>query len=198
MAEPERDPRFGRTEEGFGEDPHLGGQMASAYIKGMRGDNPNYIKTAATLKYFTGYNSEDRPLRVSIDPRSFYEYYLEPYRRCIIEGGAEGVMTASNAINGTPALFGDHLQEVLRKEWRFSGHIVGNECSLEELCQDERFSDRENTAALAIKAGVDCFADEPEFVEAAVAVLTTEIFFQCRTLTRRCAQLCDKDSSWYV
>ncbi len=54
------------------------------------------------------------------------------------------------------------------KEWRFSGHIVGNECSLEELCQDERFSDRENTAALAIKAGVDCFADEPEFVEAAV------------------------------
>lgn len=45
--------------------------MASAYIKGMRGDNPNYIKTAATLKYFTGYNSEDRPLRVSIDPRSF-------------------------------------------------------------------------------------------------------------------------------
>lgn len=168
MAEPERDPRFGRTEEGFGEDPHLGGQMASAYIKGMRGDNPNYIKTAATLKYFTGYNSEDRPLRVSIDPRSFYEYYLEPYRRCIIEGGAEGVMTASNAINGTPALFGDHLQEVLRKEWRFSGHIVGNECSLEELCQDERFSDRENTVALAIKAGVDCFADEPEFVEAAV------------------------------
>lgn len=105
MAEPERDPRFGRTEEGFGEDPHLGGQMASAYIKGMRGDNPNYIKTAATLKYFTGYNSEDRPLRVSIDPRSFYEYYLEPYRRCIIEGGAEGVMTASNAINGTPKTF---------------------------------------------------------------------------------------------
>ena len=49
MAEPERDPRFGRTEEGFGEDPHLGGQMASAYIKGMRGDNPNYIKTAATI-----------------------------------------------------------------------------------------------------------------------------------------------------
>ena len=49
MAEPERDPRFGRTEEGFGEDPHLGGQMASAYIKGMRGDNPNYIKQQLRL-----------------------------------------------------------------------------------------------------------------------------------------------------
>ena len=73
-------------------------------------------------------------------------------------------MTASNAINGTPALFGDHLQDVLRKEWRFSGHIVGNECSLEELCQDERFSDREKTAALAIKAGVDCCKQERKMI----------------------------------
>ena len=52
MAEPERDPRFGRTEEGFGEDPHLGGQMASAYIKGMRGDNPNYIKQQLRLNIY--------------------------------------------------------------------------------------------------------------------------------------------------
>ena len=168
MAEPERDPRFGRTEEGYGEDPYLGGCMASSYIKGMRGNDPKYIKTAATLKYFTGYNSEDRPLRVSIDSRSFYEYYLEPYRRCITEGGAEGIMTASSMINGVPSLFCDQLQEVLRNEWRFGGHIVGNECSLAELCQDEHFSDAAKTVALAIKAGVDCFADEPSFVAGAV------------------------------
>ena len=168
MAEPERDPRFGRTEEGYGEDPYLGGCMASSYIKGMRGNDPRYIKTAATLKYFTGYNSEDRPLRVSIDPRSFYEYYLEPYRRCITEGGAEGVMTASSMINGVPALVCDQLQELLRNEWRFRGHIVGNECSLAELCEDERFSDVSKTAALAIKAGIDCFADEPDYVAGAV------------------------------
>ncbi len=168
MAEPERDPRFGRTEEGYGEDPYLGGCMASSYIRGMRGNDPKYIRTASTLKYFTGYNSEERPLRVSIDPRSFYEYYLEPYRRCITEGGAEGVMTASSLINGVPALACDQLQELLRNEWRFSGHIVGNECSLAELCQDEQFSDIAKTAALAVKAGVDCFADEPEYVACAV------------------------------
>ncbi len=168
MAEPERDPRFGRTEEGYGEDPYLGGRMASSYIRGMRGNDPNYIKTAATLKYFTGYNSEERPLQVSIDPRSFYEYYLEPYRKCITEGGAEGVMTASSMINGVPSLFCDQLQEVLRNEWRFRGHIVGNECSLAELCQDERFADIAKTAALAVKAGVDCFADEPGYVAGAV------------------------------
>lgn len=168
MAEPEHDPRFGRTEEGYGEDPYLGGCMASAYIKGMRGEDPNYSKTAATLKYFTGYNSEDRPLRVSIDPRSFYEYYLEPYRRCITEGKAEGIMTASSTINGVPTLLCDQFQELLRNEWRFRGHIVGNECSLAELCEEERFSDVAQTAAFAVKAGVDCFADEPEYVEQAI------------------------------
>lgn len=70
--------------------------MASAYIKGMRGDNPNYIKTAATLKYFTGYNSEDRPLRVSIDPlHAFMSIIWSHTADASIEGGAEGVMTAS-------------------------------------------------------------------------------------------------------
>ena len=83
--------------------------------------------------------------------------------------------------------FGDHLQDVLRKEWRFSGHIVGNECSLEELCQDERFSDREKTAALAIKAGVDVLLMSLSLWKQRCAVLMTEIFFQCRTLIRRCA-----------
>ena len=168
MAEPERDPRFGRTEEGYGEDPYLGGCMASSYIKGMRGNDPAYIKTAATLKYFTGYNSEDRPLSVSIDPRNFYEYYLEPYRRCITEGGAEAVMTASSTVNGVPALLSEQFQQVLRNEWRFQGHIVGNECSLEELCREEHFADREKTVALAIEAGIDCFADEPQYVADAV------------------------------
>lgn len=168
MAEPERDPRFGRTEEGYGEDPFLAGCMASAYIKGMRGDDPKYIRTAATLKYFFAYNSEERPLRVSVDPRNCYEYYLEPYRRCIEEGKAEALMTASNLINGVPAMMCGQLQQIVRNEWRFQGHIVGNECSLEELCRDSRYQDREKTAALAIKAGVDCFADEPGFVAAAV------------------------------
>lgn len=168
MAEPGCDPRFGRTEESYGEDPCLVGSMAAAYIKGMRGDHPQYIRTAATLKYFLGYHSEEGQQSVSIDPRNAYEYYLEPYRCCIQEGGAEAVMTADNMVNGVPSLLSGMLKSVLRDQWRFGGHVVGNECSLKELCSLPGYQDCESTVAMAIRAGVDCFADDPDYVAEAV------------------------------
>ena len=99
----ERDPRWGRNEEGYGEDPVLTGKMAGVYIEGMQGDDPKYLRCASTLKHFYGNNTEvGRGWKnSSIDPRNKYELYLEPFRRCIEESGAEGIMTAYNRINGT-------------------------------------------------------------------------------------------------
>ena len=86
-----RDPRWGRNEEGYGEDPVLTGAMAGAYIEGMQGDDPNYLRIAATLKHFYANNTERGRgwKNASIDPRNMYELYLEPFRRCIKEHGAE-------------------------------------------------------------------------------------------------------------
>ena len=99
----ERDPRWGRNEEGYGEDPVLTGKMSGAYIEGMQGDDPKYLRCASTLKHFYGNNTEvGRGWKnSSIDPRNKYELYLEPFRRCIEESGAEGIMTVYNRINGT-------------------------------------------------------------------------------------------------
>ena len=99
----ERDPRWGRNEECYGENPVLTGKMAGAYIEGMQGDDPKYLRCASTLKHFYGNNTEvGRGWKnSSIDPRNKYELYLEPFRRCIEESGAEGIMTAYNRINGT-------------------------------------------------------------------------------------------------
>ena len=81
----------------------LTGKMSGAYIEGMQGDDPKYLRCAATLKHFYGNNTEvGRGWKnSSIDPRNKYELYLEPFRRCIEESGAEGIITAYNRINGT-------------------------------------------------------------------------------------------------
>ena len=81
----------------------LTGKMAGAYIEGMQGDDPKYLRCASTLKHFYGNNTEvGRGWKnSSIDPRNKYELYLEPFGRCIEESGAEGIMTAYNRINGT-------------------------------------------------------------------------------------------------
>ena len=103
MIDVARDGRWGRVSEGYGEDPVLTGKMAGAYIEGMQGDDPKYLRCASTLKHFYGNNTEvGRGWKnSSIDPRNKYELYLEPFRRCIEESGAEGIMTAYNRINGT-------------------------------------------------------------------------------------------------
>ena len=122
----ERDPRWGRTEEAYGEDPCLTGKMASAYIQGMKGDDPFYIRCAATLKHFYANNVEKDRVSVSssIDERNKHEYYLEPFRKAITEGGAEAVMTSYNEINGVPAVVNHEVQDLLKDEWKLPGHVV--------------------------------------------------------------------------
>lgn len=165
----ERDPRWGRTEEGYGEDPFLTGEMSSAYIRGMQGDNPHYLRIAATLKHFYGNNTEvGRGWKnVSIDPRNQYEFYLEPFRRAIEMGGAEAVMTAYNKINGIPGMLNSEVRDILKKQYGLK-HAVCDGGAMELAANFHHYCGlHAETIAAAVKAGVDAMSDNPAVVEAA-------------------------------
>lgn len=165
----ERDPRWGRTEEGYGEDPLLTGVMASAYIRGMQGDDPEHLRVAATLKHFYANNTEiGRGYKSSsVDPRNRYELYLEPFRRCICDGHAEAVMTAYNRINGTPGILNPEVRTLLKGQYGLH-HAVSDGGAM-GLCtrMHHYFGTDAETLAGALKAGVDAIAESPEAVEKA-------------------------------
>lgn len=165
----ERDPRWGRTEEAYGEDPFLTGEMAGAYIRGMRGDDPFYLRCGATLKHFYGNNQEKDRVRTSssIDPRNKKEYYLEPFRRAV-EAGAEAVMTSYNEINGVPAIVNPEVQELFKDAWGLPGHVVCDGGDMQQTVTEHHyFQSHAETVAYGLKAGVDCFTDDGKVVEAA-------------------------------
>ena len=163
----ERDPRWGRTEEAYGEDPYLTGKMASSYILGMRGDDPFYIRCGATLKHFYGNNTEKDRISASssIDPRNKYEYYLEPFRRAITEGKAEAIMTAYNEINGVPCIVNNEVKDIVKDQWGLLGHVVCDGGDMVQTVNDHKyFGSHAETIAYGLKAGIDCFTDNREVV----------------------------------
>lgn len=165
----ERDPRWGRTEEGYGEDPMLTGAMATAYVQGMQGDHPKYLRMAATLKHFYANNTEIGRVykSASVDPRNRMEYYLEPFRRVIQDGHAEAVMTAYNKINGIPAMLNPEVQEILKNQYGLK-HVVCDGGAMELVVNAHQYYGiHAETIAGAIKAGVDAMSDAPKVVEEA-------------------------------
>ncbi|NTV77677.1 MAG: hypothetical protein HGA25_00670, partial [Clostridiales bacterium] len=164
----ERDPRWGRTEEAYGEDPFLTGEMASAYIRGMKGDHPFYLRCGATLKHFYANNVEKDRIKTSssIDLRNKHEYYLEPFRKAIVEGGAEGIMTAYNEINGVPAIVNDEVQKLVKDTWGLAGHVVCDGGDMQQTVNDHKFfATHAETIAYGLKAGIDCFTDDGDVVK---------------------------------
>ncbi|MFR5829965.1 MAG: glycoside hydrolase family 3 N-terminal domain-containing protein [Lachnospiraceae bacterium] len=165
----ERDPRWGRNEEGYGEDPVLTGAMAGAYIEGMQGDDPNYLRIAATLKHFYANNTERGRgwKNASIDPRNMYELYLEPFRRCIKEHGAEAVMTAYNKINGIPGMLNPQVKSILKKQYGLK-HAVCDGGAMELVRNlHHYFGTHAQSLAASVKAGVDAMSDPMPVVEEA-------------------------------
>lgn len=163
----ERDPRWGRTEEAYGEDPYLTGEMSSAYIQGMRGNHPFYIQCGATLKHFYANNVEKDRIKISssIDERNKYEYYLEPFRKAVEEGGAEAIMTSYNEINGVPAILNHEVQDLVKDSWGLPGHVVCDGGDFQQTVNDHKyFTSHAETVAYGLKAGVDCFTDNPKVV----------------------------------
>lgn len=163
----ERDPRWGRTEEGYGEDPFLAGEMASSYIQGLQGDDPIYLKTAMTPKHFFANNNEkDRDkFSANIDPRNMYEYYLDVFRRVIVKGKAPCIMTAYNAVNGIPCIINPIVKEVIKDKFGLSGCVVTDAADFSQtVTAHHTFENHYETLAYALKAGIDSFTDDPELV----------------------------------
>ena len=122
----ERDPRWGRTEESYGEDPYLTGELAKGYLSGLHGDDPKYLLAASTLKHWLANNNEaNRETSSSnVDDRNLREYYAAPFEAAIKVGHAQGIMTAYNQLDGTPAGVSPLLQTLLVGEWGFDGLIT--------------------------------------------------------------------------
>lgn len=165
----ERDPRWGRNEEGYGEDPFLIGEMASSYIRGMQGDDPCYLRMAATLKHFYGNNTEEGRgwKSASIDPRNKYELYLEPFRRAIVKGGAEAVMTAYNKINGIPGILNSEVEKILKRQYGLKSAVCDGGAMALVATFHHYYGTNAETLANAIKAGVDAMTDSPAIVKQA-------------------------------
>ena len=154
-----RDPRWGRIWEAFGEDPWLTSRMTVAYVKGTQGDDPKYLKLAATLKHYAVNNEErDRTkIDVTVSERMLREYFLPHFQAGIVEGKASSIMSSYNSINGIPGAENEFLlKTLLRDEWKFEGFIVPDSGAVERLVTGHRkYSTFEEAAARTILVGSD-------------------------------------------
>jgi beta-glucosidase len=155
-----RDPRWGRGQETYGEDPFLTARLGVAFITGLQGTNPTYFKTIATPKHFavhSGPESTRHSVNVEASRHDMEETYLPAFRAAIIEGKAESVMCAYNRLNGEPAcansvLLGEHL----RKDWGFQGYVVSDCGAVADVYKGHKFTPTAEAAAAAVfKAGMD-------------------------------------------
>ncbi len=157
-----RDPRWGRGQETYGEDPFLTGRLAVAFVKGLQGADPRYLKTVATLKHFavhSGPEPDRHHFDAVVSERDLRETYLPAFEAGIREGGATSIMSAYNAVNGIPApANATLLQQILRTEWGFSGAVVGDVDNVSDLWRKggHDFSkDAAEASAAALKTGND-------------------------------------------
>ncbi|MEK5642987.1 beta-glucosidase [Paenibacillus rhizosphaerae] len=168
----ERDPRWGRTEEAYGEDPILTGKLASALIQGIQGDHPVYLKAVATLKHFIANNNEvgRGDASVSIDPRNMREYYLKAFEIPFKEGGAQSMMTAYNAINGVPANLSPDVKAIVKDEWGMDGFVVSDAFDVTGTVRDHGYLDtyKEAVARSVKEGGIDSITDDSAVIKEAL------------------------------
>jgi len=155
-----RDPRWGRGQETYGEDPHLTGRMAVAFVTGMQGDNPRYLKVVSTPKHYAVHSGPE-PERHGFDARvsetDLVSTYLPAFRAAVVEGKADSIMCVYNSVNGTPGCASaDLLQKRLRDEWGFQGYVVSDCGAVNDIHRNHKFTPTLGEAAVAaVKAGTD-------------------------------------------
>lgn len=159
MVDISRDPRWGRTQEGAGEDAHLGAAMARAYIRGYQGDDlSGPTSVAASVKHFAAYGAAEAGREYNTTDMSLsrlQQFYLPPYKAAA-EAGAATFMSAFNALNGVPSTANAFLlQDVLRGSWRFNGFVVSDYTAVMELRNHGIAPDAATAASKALLAGVD-------------------------------------------
>ncbi|GAC1655810.1 MAG: glycoside hydrolase family 3 protein [Gemmatimonadaceae bacterium] len=185
-----RDPRWGRGQETYGEDPFLTGQLAVHFIHGLQGDDPTYFKTIATVKHFavhSGPELDRHHFDAVVSERDLRESYLPHFERGVREGGAYSLMCAYNRVDGEPACASAMLEkQILRGEWRFSGYVVSDCGAIDDIyLRHKTVATAPQAAATAVRSGtdLDCGRVYPNLIKAVKDGLVTEA--QIDTSVRR-------------
>jgi beta-glucosidase len=178
-----RDPRWGRGQETYGEDPYLTGVMSVEFVKGMQGDDPTYILSMACAKHYAVHSGPERDRhRFNAEPseRDLYEMYLPQFEAVVREGKVAGVMGAYNAVNGVPCCADSFLlDDLLRKQWGFEGYVVSDCDAIRDIWGERRHryvKTPEEAAAAAVKAGCNlcCGGDYNALVRSVQQGLVSE------------------------
>jgi beta-glucosidase len=176
-----RDPRWGRGQETWGEDPLLTGEMASAFVRGLQGDHPKYLKTAACAKHYavhSGPEKDRHTFNAVVTKRELYDTYLPAFKKLVTEAKIESVMGAYNRMLGEPCCASRLLiEDILRGEWGFEGHFVSDCAALSDFHLNHKVTkDAAESAALALQRGCDLGCDHVfnEIPEAIARGLITE------------------------
>jgi beta-glucosidase len=178
-----RDPRWGRGQETYGEDPLLAAEIGIEFVKGIQGDDPNYMLAMACAKHFAVHSGPERDRHrfdAKISDRDLYETYLPQFERVVREGKVAGVMSAYNAVNGVPATASSFLlDDLLRRQWGFDGYVVSDCDAVRDIWgrqQHHYLPTPEAAAAAAVKAGCNlcCGGDYNALVRAVQQGLVTE------------------------
>jgi beta-glucosidase len=176
-----RDPRWGRGMETYGEDPYLTGRLAVAFVRGLQGDHPRYLRAVATPKHYavhSGPEPERHGFDAVVDERDLRETYLPAFEASVVEGGACSVMCAYNRVLGDPACASTRLlRRILRDEWGFEGYVVSDCWAITDIHQGHRVAaDETEAAARSLRAGTDlsCGPEYRSLVAAVQRGLVTE------------------------
>jgi len=176
-----RDPRWGRGQETWGEDPYLSGEMGAAFVSGLQGDHPKFLKAAACAKHFavhSGPEKDRHSFNAIVSLRELYDTYLPAFKKLVIEAKVEAVMGAYNRTLDEPCCASQLLlEEILRGEWGFEGHVVSDCGALSDFYLNHKITaDVVESAALALEKGCDLGCDSVfnEIPEAIKQGLITE------------------------
>jgi beta-glucosidase len=155
-----RDPRWGRGQETYGEDPYLTSRLAVNFIQGLQGDDPHYLKTVATPKHFAAYSGPDKKrhyFNAVVSQRDLRTTYLPAFQASIMEAKAYSIMTAYNQVNGEACSASPNLlQKILRGEWGFDGYVVSDCGAVDDIYSGHGLAKSEaEAAAMAVKTGCD-------------------------------------------
>jgi beta-glucosidase len=176
-----RDPRWGRGQETYGEDPYLAGRLAVQFVRGMQGDDPVYLKTVSTVKHYavhSGPEPDRHFFDAEVSERDLRESYLPQFEAGVREGGARSVMCAYNRLYGDPACGSELLLDtILRGEWGFRGYVVSDCGAIDDMYLRHRVvATAPAAAALGVRTGtdLDCGRVYPNLVDAVHQGLLTE------------------------
>lgn len=175
-----RDPRWGRGQETYGEDPYLTGRLGVAFVKGLQGDDPRYYKVIATSKHYavhSGPEPERHSFEATVNERDLQETYLPAFHATVVEGKVAAIMCAYNRTNGEPCCANQKLYDILRNQWGFSGHVVSDCGAVDDMYRFHKVVKTVGEAsAMSVKAGTDlsCGNEYRSLVKAVKDGLITE------------------------